>query len=602
MFFINSKPASHRRDTLFLRGVPAVIVLTVFTVVTFISWYSTHNGVKEEHIALLHEQNEIVAGHITDLMDEYSNLLRGAAALFNLDPEVTMEDWQSYFTNVNLPKEFPAIHGVGYTPIVPPENKQRFIEYMRMQGISEFNIFPEESRSMYGVISYLAPLNESNRIALGFDMYSEINRRTAMDIAQDTGQPTLSDVVSLLQEKNRAEKQPGFLMFMPIYKGGGIPKTVEARREQISGFVYIPFRAHDFINTIVEQNNMSFGFSLSNQHIHQGVEHLYTTANFDQLAREKHVKRQRLQLVLTNKTWVIDGIASLNIVSSDTRSRSTTVLLGGLLLSALVAGSIYFLLSSKTRALARKEEQSIQEAKDELLALASHQLRTPATGVKQYVGMLREGLAGDLTPMQETLVEKAYQSNERQLNTINQMLFVARSDAGHLKMDIVLFDIGQLVIDMGEELKLAAELKNQKVKLVMPKSEYWVAGDRQYIRMALENITSNALKYSYEKGRITITLTASPKKVSIAIKDNGVGVSKDDMGLLFKKFSRVQNALSDKVTGSGIGLYLAKSVIAAHHGSITFDSKEGKGSVVTITLPRKNKKKNKPKKSSELKK
>ena len=231
--------------------------------------------------------------------------------------------------------------------------------------------------------------------------------------------------------------------------------------------------------------------------------------------------------------------------------------------------------------------QSPENAKDDFLALASHQLRTPATGVKQYVGMLIEGLAGPLTDLQQKLLTKAYESNERQLSIINEMLFVARADSDQIKIQDDEINIGLLLQDIVEEQQVAFKNKNQICKLKIPNTTICMFGDEQYIRMAIENVVSNATKYTQAGGKIDITLKENTQYIILEFNDTGVGVADEDKVLLFKKFSRIHNDLSATVSGSGLGLYLVRKVVELHNGSVTFDSKVGEGSKVKITLPKK---------------
>lgn len=231
--------------------------------------------------------------------------------------------------------------------------------------------------------------------------------------------------------------------------------------------------------------------------------------------------------------------------------------------------------------------QTPENAKDDFLALASHQLRTPATGVKQYVGMLIEGIAGPLTELQQSLLNKAYASNERQLSIINEMLFVARADSNQIKIQDDEINIGLLLQDIVEEQQVAFKNKNQICKLKIPNATICMFGDEQYIRMAIENVVSNAIKYTQEGGKIDITLKENNQNVILEVRDTGVGVADEDMHLLFNKFSRIHNDLSTTASGSGLGLYLVKKVVESHKGSVTFDSVLGEGSKVKITLPKK---------------
>lgn len=232
------------------------------------------------------------------------------------------------------------------------------------------------------------------------------------------------------------------------------------------------------------------------------------------------------------------------------------------------------------------ELQTISRTKDEFVALASHQLRTPATAVKQYIGMVLQGYAGDITELQSEMLRKAFESNERQIQIINQILNAARADTGKLVMTFAPIDMVSLVHGVTDELRTSIENRSHKLVVLLPKLPQIVLADAGYLRMAVENLISNADKYTPEGGEITISLKASKDKLRLAIKDTGVGIRKADFAKLFVKFSRVQNPLSVQAGGSGIGLYLAGEIVRLHDGTVEVISKPGKGTTFTIVLPK----------------
>jgi len=244
-------------------------------------------------------------------------------------------------------------------------------------------------------------------------------------------------------------------------------------------------------------------------------------------------------------------------------------------------------LEAKTAVLAEQREQllAINKAKDEFVSLASHQLRTPATSVKQYVGLLMQGYIGPVTPEQQQFLAKAFESNERQLKIINQLLYVARLDAGKVRLEPNECDLSKLLADVVEEQRLTLADQGKEIGLHMPTGPITVPADERLLRMAIENLIDNAGKYSPAGKPITVSLRTGKRQVAIAVRDHGVGIPKELQANLFQKFSRVDNPLSIAAGGSGLGLYWAKKVIHLHHGQLVLVSKPSQGSTFTITLP-----------------
>lgn len=245
-------------------------------------------------------------------------------------------------------------------------------------------------------------------------------------------------------------------------------------------------------------------------------------------------------------------------------------------------------LEVKTAALTEQRSQlmALNQAKDEFISLASHQLRTPATGVKQYLAMLLQGYAGDLTPGQQMFVQTAYESNERQIRIVNDLLQVARIDAGKVKLHRSSTDVIRLVKNLLNEQASKFAERQQTVVFVAKVPQLKASIDGERIRMVLDNILDNACKYTEPGKTIRVSVRATNKTVSITIKDQGVGIAATDIEAIFHKFSRLNNALSEATEGSGLGLYWAEKIIGLHQGSIEVKSVIGEGTSFVIKLPR----------------
>jgi len=231
----------------------------------------------------------------------------------------------------------------------------------------------------------------------------------------------------------------------------------------------------------------------------------------------------------------------------------------------------------------------INQSKDEFISIASHQLRTPATGVKQYIGMVLEGFFGDITPEQREVLLRAYESNERQLRIVTDLLKVAQVDAGKVLLHFETFDINTFARGIIRDNKPTLKRRKQLLKFVPSDNPVPVLADPETMHMVIENILDNASKYTDVGKSITVKVIDTRDDVRIAVIDEGVGVPDDKVEKLFGKFSRIENELSTKVGGTGLGLYWAKKIIDLHSGDIVYRPNQSGGSVFEIVLPKRKK-------------
>ena len=194
-------------------------------------------------------QSEVdkVVAQMRRRMVAHEEILRGAAGLMRGSEHVTREEWRDYVEELNLPRNYPGILGVGLTVRMSAAEKSAHEAVVR-RDFPDYRIRPDTPRDEYHSILYLHPLNALNLRAIGYDMNSEPTRSAAMSLARDTGDVALSGKVTLVQE-GKEGVQPGFLLYYPLYARGMPTDSVEARRRALLGYTYSPYRAHDLLGS-----------------------------------------------------------------------------------------------------------------------------------------------------------------------------------------------------------------------------------------------------------------------------------------------------------------------------------------------------------------
>ena len=230
--------------------------------------------------------------------------------------------------------------------------------------------------------------------------------------------------------------------------------------------------------------------------------------------------------------------------------------------------------------------KQLDQAKSEFVSIASHQLRTPLTIIKGYVSMLLDGNFGNLTNKKKSAMRKIFESNERLIRIVENLLNISRIESGKMLFNFQKKYIQDIIISVINEFGNIIIEKNIKLICKKPiKPLPKITMDVEKIRQVILNLVDNAIKYS-NGGKIVINLTIKNKKIIFCIKDQGIGIKKEDMPGLFEKLRRGTGAALICAEGTGLGLYVAKQIIIGHKGKIWAESiGEGKGSKVLFELP-----------------
>ncbi len=226
-------------------------------------------------------------------------------------------------------------------------------------------------------------------------------------------------------------------------------------------------------------------------------------------------------------------------------------------------------------------------AKTEMISIGAHQIRTALSGVKWIIKMLLDGDLGKLSVEQESILEKAQGGNERAIGIINELLLANKSE------DVTEKKYSFEKVNMEEMLEnvifdFSGEARSRKIETILLKPTENLAfakADKDKLRIVLDNLLENAIKYSSEQSKVFITLRQEDNFLEVSFKDTGIGISEAGKAKIFQKYYRDPEAEKKEAVGSGIGLYIVKKIIEAHGGKTWFESKEGEGTTFFFTIP-----------------
>jgi len=252
MPMINTLKNKIKTPSLFLNLVLPFLVLCTGLAITYQLWNTAMLEAKQALQQDFDFQAYAIETQIKARIKNYSQLLHSGRGLFLGSKNVERTEFKAFVEALEIKKFYPGIQGLGFSMAVPAAKKQLHLLRIQKQGFPHYNIHPTGDRDFYTSIVYLEPFDWRNQRAFGFDMYSEITRRTAMQLAVDKNEVVLSGKVQLVQETDK-DKQAGFLMYLPVYHNGTDVSSLEKRRANLIGWVYSPFRAKDFVTGVLEE-------------------------------------------------------------------------------------------------------------------------------------------------------------------------------------------------------------------------------------------------------------------------------------------------------------------------------------------------------------
>ena len=230
----------------------------------------------------------------------------------------------------------------------------------------------------------------------------------------------------------------------------------------------------------------------------------------------------------------------------------------------------------------------IERIKTEFVSLSAHQLRTPLSAIKWTLKMLLDGDLGKITKEQKEYIEKTYQSNERMIRLINDLLNVARIEEGRFLYNVK----GRNIIEIAEQVivssKEVAQRKGLRFKFQKPSKKIPdLELDSEKISIAFQNLIDNAINYTNPGGFIEVSIEylEDKREILVSVKDTGIGIPRGQQKRVFTRFFRAANAMKTETEGTGLGLFIAKNIIEAHGGKIWFKSKENEGTTFYFALP-----------------
>ncbi len=535
-------------------------------------------------------------------------LLKGGRGFIESTGKLDRSTFANYVESLELGVNYAGVQGLGYDKIVAPGERENLVKQMNSEGFFDFQMFPETDRESRQAIIYFEPLNEKNRNIIGFDMSTEQNRREALERARDSGKSAASANIFLTQTDEN-QKETGFLIYLPIYKHGKIPPTLEEKRKNLTGYIYSPFQAGEFLKDIeANASNSDIAIKIYDGEIKpenllvQTSQNQYT--NFTEQIERKYSVQENIDVAGRNWTIKYDSLPEFAAQSSV--GWTPLILLGGVAFSFLMFGMAFWEASARTQmqttaaelfkleqqkqGLLEKEQKARQAAeranktKDEFIAVVSHELRTPLNAIAGWSRILKtDNLSGNTRKL---ALEKVDKNLRLQTQLVEELLEYSQIISEGISLEGKEVVFSKVFEHSFQKAEKTAQEKNIEFVKNNELNGHTISGDEEKIKVVMNNLFSNAIKFTDQGGRIETFVKEKNGHIQMVVKDNGKGITADFLPYIFDRFRQDDNSSTRIYGGLGLGLAISNHIVKLHNGSIEANSEgEGKGATFIVRFP-----------------
>lgn len=520
----------------------------------------------------------LTESQIRERLQTYVAVLRSGDGFFAASTEVDRDEFREFIEHLDVQGQYPGIQGIGFARRTAGSDVRDLEEDARSEGLEDFRVTPmQPGRSEYYPILYLEPDDVRNRAAFGYDMFSERVRSEAMKRARDSGEPTMSGRVQLLQELDDSIPQPGFLIYQPTYRFGPIPATPEARRELVEGFIYSPFRAGDFFRAIFPPGDPAqlVAFRVFDGPRVDPDRLLYDSSSGTDWSVELPPGPQVDTMEVAGRIWTLEYQPLPTFFRGSSQPLVPLLVIAGLLVSLLVYRV------TRAQVVARSRAEQTEATRARFFAAMSHELRTPINAILGYNDLLLSGVYGELPPGQRHGIVRSQKAAKHLAELVNDVLDLSKIEAGKLRLDFEQVNVGETIEDLLTTIRPLAEERGSEMVVVPCACRDQITTDPRRLRQILLNLLSNATKFGAGKP-IQVRCGDADGGFMVEVMDEGPGIPQEELERIFEEFVQLDSTFRE---GTGLGLAISRRLAGLLGGRLTATSEPGRGARFRLWLP-----------------
>lgn len=584
------------------------LVLIVSMLLTIGATFIFYRNEQAKDLARFEDETDRLKSRIDGKIRGYTGMLKAARGFIESRDTVDKDSFAAFVKSLEIEKNYPEIKHIGFSK-KPEQSAVNASQQAARKSLRTENsqIYFDQQHTEDQTFVSIEPGVE-NRLSLvenRIPIKDLINEKLFQDViaqARDTGEPAATGRFNFNQNKD--ENSAGFMIFMPIYKNGEVPPTVEERRNLLKGFIYDSINTTDFLFDTQKVAAVK-DIAVTIYEETAKPENLIVQASGNAPVAIKNLSSSS-EIKAANKLWLVNFQTLPTFDKQSGISWTPIILVIGIIFSLLLFGMTYlesfarskaekisgelqesekekgFLLEREQKARHAAEESS--RAKDEFISIVSHELRTPLNSIAGWSRILH------INNLSEETKAKALQTIDKnvrmQTKIVEDLLDMSQIFSNNQELNKKDFNISELFEEVYEETKVAAQEKRVGLVKANNLNNQTINGDSDKLKKVLINLFSNALKFTPEGGEIFASILQKDKHVEIKIKDTGQGIKAEYLPKVFEHFNQADSSTTRSYGGLGLGLAITRRIIELHTGKIFVESGgEGKGAQFTIELP-----------------